>query len=54
MRLKFVGPLMPTAVEQPPEGDDLIAEVKFTDAPFASRPRAPLLRCKTTARHTEG
>ncbi|UVK45690.1 ATP-dependent DNA ligase [Mesorhizobium sp. AR07] len=29
MRLKFVAPLMPTLVEQPPEGDDWIHEVKF-------------------------
>lgn len=29
MRLKFIPPLMPTLVEQPPEGDDWIHEVKF-------------------------
>ncbi|TGQ70998.1 ATP-dependent DNA ligase [Mesorhizobium sp. M00.F.Ca.ET.186.01.1.1] len=29
MRLKFVPPLMPTLVEQPPEGDGWIHEVKF-------------------------
>jgi bifunctional non-homologous end joining protein LigD len=29
MRLKFVPPLMPTLVEQPPEGNDWIHEVKF-------------------------
>jgi bifunctional non-homologous end joining protein LigD len=28
-RLSFVPPLMPTLVEQPPEGDDWIHEVKF-------------------------
>src|SRR4051812_34648472 len=29
MRLKFVAPLMPNLVEQPPEGDGWIHEVKF-------------------------
>jgi ATP-dependent DNA ligase len=29
MRLKFIPPLMPTLVDQPPEGDDWIHEVKF-------------------------
>ena len=29
MRLKFVSPLMPTLVEQPPQGDGWIHEVKF-------------------------
>ena len=29
MRLKFVAPLMPTLVEQPPQGDGWIHEVKF-------------------------
>ncbi|WP_421912715.1 RNA ligase family protein [Mesorhizobium sp.] len=29
MRLDFILPLMPTLVEQPPEGDDWIHEVKF-------------------------
>ncbi|MGX5830167.1 ATP-dependent DNA ligase [Mesorhizobium sp. 43Arga] len=29
MRLKFLQPLMPTLVEQPPEGDGWIHEVKF-------------------------
>ena len=29
MRLKFIPPLMPTLVEQPPEGDDWLHEVKF-------------------------
>ena len=29
MHLKFIAPLMPTLVEQPPEGDGWIHEVKF-------------------------
>ncbi|RJT30749.1 ATP-dependent DNA ligase, partial [Mesorhizobium jarvisii] len=29
MRLRFIAPLMPALVEQPPEGDGWIHEVKF-------------------------
>jgi hypothetical protein len=36
MRLKFIPPLMPTLVEQPPEGDDWIHEVNSTATALSS------------------